>query len=64
MAAIVFWQIVCYNETNRDNSKREPEFAVVSMELITERCMIRNMKMEDANDLYQVLSQTACSVVK
>ena len=40
-------------------SKREPEFAVVSMELITERCMIRNMKMEDANDLYQVLSDAS-----
>ena len=29
------------------------------MELITERCMIRNMKMEDANDLYQVLSDAS-----
>ena len=26
------------------------------MELITERCLIRNMKMKDADDLYQALS--------
>ncbi|MBQ2705172.1 MAG: GNAT family N-acetyltransferase [Agathobacter sp.] len=26
------------------------------MELTTERCLIRNMKIEDADDLYQVLS--------
>lgn len=26
------------------------------MELTTERCLIRNMKMEDADDLYQALS--------
>ena len=26
------------------------------MELTTQRCIIRNMKMKDADDLYQVLS--------
>ena len=29
---------------------------VASMDLTTERCIIRNMKMKDADDLYQVLS--------
>ena len=29
------------------------------MELITERCIIRNMKMKDADDLYKVLSNAS-----
>ena len=29
------------------------------MELTTERCTIRNMKMEDTNDLHQVLSDAS-----
>ena len=29
------------------------------MELTTERCIIRNMKMKDADDLYQVLSDAS-----
>ncbi len=29
------------------------------MELTTERCMIRNMKMKDVDDLYQVLSDAS-----
>ena len=29
------------------------------MELTTERCIIRNMKMEDTDDLYQVLSDAS-----
>ena len=29
---------------------------MIGMKLITERCLIRNMNMEDADDLYEVLS--------
>ena len=32
---------------------------VISMELTTERCIIRDMKMKDADDLYQVLSDAS-----
>lgn len=35
------------------------EFAVTSMELSTERCIIRSMMMKDADDLYQVLSDAS-----
>ena len=33
------------------------------MELTTHSCMIRNMKMEDTDDLYQVLSDTEMRMV-
>ena len=32
---------------------------VISMELTTERCFIRDMKMKDADDLHQVLSDAS-----